>query len=324
MRCFFCDGELEPFEPGATPRRLRLAFDPGLGRLWQVCERCGRWNPVPLEDRWETLEVCERLAREEGRVLLEGEHLSLLAVGDAQLVRVGETLRLEFSDWRYSRRLDEHPIRRPGLIERLFSSLPERSAGGVSFHGVPQFPSTEWILSPFQEHADLLTRLFVSIPLAERCPACRGPLALDPSSFGGLRLTTERSGPAVVATCALCGTTSSVALDDARAALRIALAVVSRKNREPDEITEAARLLDRAGGPEAFMDRLARADLTLGTVEVPERIALSIGLDEEAEAEALEAEWKEAEEVAAIMDGELTEVPGFEEFRRRVLGEDQV
>ncbi len=323
MRCFFCDEELEPFEPGAIPHRLRLAFDPRLGRLWQVCARCARWNPVPLEARWETLEACERLSKQEGRLLLEGEHLSLLAVGDAQLVRVGETLRPEFSDWRYSHRLDAHPLRRPGFFERMLSSLPERSAGGVSFHGVPQFPPAKWIVSPFQEHADLLTTLFLRVPLAEGCPACGIPLALDPSEFGALRLTLERAGPSVVTTCALCGTTSPVPLDDVRATLRVALAIVGRKNRDPTEIVRAAGLLDRAGGPEAFVEDLARDDSTLDAIDSAERIALAIGLDEEAEAEALEAEWKEAEELAAIMDGELTEVPGFEEFRRRVLADEE-
>ena len=42
-----------------------------------------------------------------------------------------------------------------------------------------------------------------------------------------------------------------------------------------------------------------------------------------AETEALEAEWKEAEELASMMDGELTEVPGFEAFRRDVLDQDE-
>jgi len=279
---------------------------------------------VPMDERWETLEACERLARQEGRLLLEGEHLSLLAVGDAQLVRVGETLRPEFSDWRYSRRLDEHPLKRPGLLTRILSSLPERSAGGVSFHGVPLPSPPEWIVSPFQEHADLLTGLFLSVPLAEACPACGVPLAIDPSAFGGLRFSPERSGASVAATCALCGTPSALPLAEVRPTLRVALAIVGRKNREPDEIAGAARLLDGAGGPEAFVDRLARSDAALGAIDTLERIALAIGLDEEAETEALEAEWKEAEELVSIMDGELTDVPGFEDFRRRVLGEEQV
>ncbi len=45
-----------------------------------------------------------------------------------------------------------------------------------------------------------------------------------------------------------------------------------------------------------------------------------MALDEQSEAELLEAEWREAEELAAIVDGELSQVRGFEEFRRRILG----
>jgi hypothetical protein len=49
-------------------------------------------------------------------------------------------------------------------------------------------------------------------------------------------------------------------------------------------------------------------------------VAVGISLDEQTEAEALEAEWRVAEELAGIVDDELTEVPGFDTFRARVLG----
>ena len=307
-------------EPGEPPPGGRTAFDPELGRLWQVCGGCGRWNAVPMEERWETLEACERLATDRGRILLRGERLSLLVAGRAQLVRVGEAPRVAFSEWRYSRRLDAYPTRRPGLFQRLLASLPERSAGGADYHSVPRMPPVEWMTSPFQEQAGLLTELFLHVPFAEACPSCEEPLALEPTDFGRVRLTRERAGASAVATCAFCGETSALRLEAARPALRVALAIVDRRRREPDEVVGAAGLLDRAGGPEAWVDELAREDLALEETEPAERIALAIGLDEQAEAEVLEAEWREAEELAAIMDGELTHVPGFEAFRDRVLG----
>jgi hypothetical protein len=49
---------------------------------------------------------------------------------------------------------------------------------------------------------------------------------------------------------------------------------------------------------------------------------LIISLDELAEVAALEAEWRLAEEMAVIMDGELTRIPGFEAFRRQVMDEE--
>ncbi|HZD04868.1 MAG TPA: hypothetical protein VE173_08115, partial [Longimicrobiales bacterium] len=151
------------------------------------------------------------------------------------------------------------------------------------------------------------------------CPSCGEPLGLEPARFGRLRLVSEGGRPRVVATCAFCGRRSALPLVEVRPALRAALAIVDRKRREPEEIGRAAGLLDEAGGPDGFVQALARDALTLDATEEAERIALAIGLDEQAEAEALEAQWREAEELAAIMDGELTQVPGFEEFRRRVL-----
>src|SRR5688572_21345683 len=40
----------------------KIAFDTRRGRLWVICSRCGQWNLTPLEERWEALEECERLA----------------------------------------------------------------------------------------------------------------------------------------------------------------------------------------------------------------------------------------------------------------------
>jgi len=317
--CFSCDEPLQSFDAGDPSAAVRVAYDPYRGRLWQVCPMCARWNLVPMEDRWETLEECEELVRRRGRIVVRGEHLDLVGAGETQLIRIGEAIRLEFSDWRYSRRLDSHIPGGPGLLTRMILGLPERGAGGVTFHGVPQLPDVEWIVSPFQEHAQMLSALFLRAPLVETCPGCRGPMALEPSAFGRVQLARESSGTAVVATCALCGTTSAVPLSDARPTLRIALALVGRGHRDPGEIAEAVTLLDEARGPRALIDELGRSELSLEEMDTGERIALAIGLDEEAEAEALEAEWRAAEEVAAIMDRELTDVPGFEEFRARVL-----
>jgi hypothetical protein len=81
----------------------------------------------------------------------------------------------------------------------------------------------------------------------------------------------------------------------------------------------AASALDSVGGPRSFLQSILRARPFLGDLDSQERAALIITLDEVAELEALEAEWREAEEMAAIMDGELTQVPGFEAFRRDLL-----
>jgi hypothetical protein len=77
--------------------------------------------------------------------------------------------------------------------------------------------------------------------------------------------------------------------------------------------------IDRGGGPEEYIRSLARRDLQFAALSPRHRLALWLALDEASEAEALEAEWRRGEELAAIVDGELTEVPGFAEFRLRAL-----
>jgi hypothetical protein len=92
---------------------------------------------------------------------------------------------------------------------------------------------------------------------------------------------------------------------------------------EARKVAEASgRGLEQVGGGVALLRGLARLGAPLGDLGREERVALGIALDGEAEAEAMEAEWRRAEEIIAIMDGELTQVEGFQEFRERVLWEE--
>jgi hypothetical protein len=318
MECLYCGSDL------VSPRGRR-AFDPWLGRLWRICPDCHRWNAVALEDRWEALEALERAARDQGRTVLRTDHLDLVAVQDFQVVRVGRAPRPELAVWRYGSLL---PAARLGLIRRIrqfLLGLPSSSFGYNAGHGAGLFPSVaedRWFASPFIEDAGPLTAAFLQLPLAARCPGCDGPLAVAPWSFQALRVVGEAGGPAIAAACAVCGTDVTVSVRDARPALRIGLFVVNRRLRDEVVVTEAARALDRADGPAGLLDTLGREDPTLGDLDPAERLALGFALDEQSEGELLEAEWREAEELAALMDGELTEVPGFDAFRRRVLGGD--
>ena len=160
----------------------------------------------------------------------------------------------------------------------------------------------------------------VGIGFEGKCPSCGGPLALAPWSFPSVRLTEERSGPAVMATCGVCGADVGVSLSAARGALRLGLSIVNRRLRDRALVEAAARTLDRSEGPEGLLVALADEEPSLGELRTRDRLALGFALDEQSEAELLEAEWREAEELAAIVDSELTDVLGFEEFRKRVLG----
>jgi len=315
--CLYCGHELAQIGEDRLPAHERVAFDAWLGRLWQVCPSCRRWNAVPFEDRWPILELCDRTAGK-GRVLLQSEHLSLLQAGSRQLIRIGRPPRVELAVWRYSRLTD--PFARAGGWVARILRLPERPVGGAiggDYHGGVVTVPLAWTASPFLEHGGLLTLLFSSVPLAPECPACHAPFLIEPAAFSDVRLAWERSGVAVIADCALCGRTGAVALREARPALRTALAVVSRKYRSVPRVRSGVEPLDRTGSGEALIARLARRDAALGSLSPRLRLSLWLGLEEWAEVESLEAEWRVAEALASIADSELTDVAGFDEFRRR-------
>jgi hypothetical protein len=321
MQCFYCACDLGATVVEGRSARRRLAYDPWLGRLWRVCPACRRWSAAPLEERWEVLESCERAARRDAKLLLEGEHLCLLQTSAGQLIRVGRPPRAELARWRYSDLLDSF-ARPRGLLARLMN-LPLRPAGGnigADYHGGVATVPLPWTASPFLEDSGILTMLFSAVPLAPRCPASRHPLLIAPHDFAQVRLTRDGGRAMTAAECAVCGTEVAVALAAARPVLRLGLAIVSRSQRAAVNVTRAVLPVDRAGGPEGYIDNLAVRDRTLGMLSPRQRFALWISLDECSEIDVLEAEWRRAEELAAIMDGELTDVPGFQEFRRRATG----
>ena len=104
--CLFCSG---PFARNETleifPVGRRLAFDPGRGRLWVICGWCDRWNLVPLDERWEAVEGCERLFRAT-RLRFSTANIGLAQIPpDLALVRIGAALKPEMAAWRYGRYL---------------------------------------------------------------------------------------------------------------------------------------------------------------------------------------------------------------------------
>ncbi len=318
-RCLYCDRVLASGPPEAPGRGFRLAYDPGKGRLWEVCPSCSRWNLVPMEERWETLEACEEAVRSRGRVVLSTPNLALVDVGEGELLRVGPAPRVEYAVWRYGDRIPRFLGRR-GFLRSLLAGLPDPPVPGYSpYHlrgsGVPP----QWVASPFVERASSLTYLFTHLPLAPACPACGRPLAIRPWDFQRLRLREGDEGLQVESVCALCDEGVHVPLREARPSLRLALALVTESRLPERRVREAAGPLAGEGGSRAFLERLARVSAAVGELAEARRASLLMALDDAAEAEALEAEWRRAEEIAAIVDGELTEVPGFQEFRRRIL-----
>jgi len=114
---------------------VRLAFDAARGRLWVVCAGCGRWNLTPIDERWEAIEICERMFRAT-RVRVTTAEIGLTRLADGtELVRIGAPLRPEFAAWRYGDQFGARRRRRNKYGPRLKScrAAPEGERAFLPF-----------------------------------------------------------------------------------------------------------------------------------------------------------------------------------------------
>src|SRR5574339_465950 len=101
--CLYCQGYLGRNELlSRFPVGKRLAFDSNKGRLWVICRSCA-WNLSPLEERWETIDECERKFRRT-HIRVSTENIGLVELREGvSLIRIGKPLFPEFAAWRYGR-----------------------------------------------------------------------------------------------------------------------------------------------------------------------------------------------------------------------------
>lgn len=104
--CFHCQRDLGRNALIETlPIGRRIAFDEATGRLWVICPSCARWNLVPFESRWETIEAGEKLYRATAQRMSTGEIGLAKTHEGTELVRIGNPLRPEMAAWRYGAQL---------------------------------------------------------------------------------------------------------------------------------------------------------------------------------------------------------------------------
>ncbi len=99
--------------------------------------------------------------------------------------------------------------------------------------------------------------------------------------------------------------------------LRRVLAYQNFAGAREEQVRRATSLIESAGSAPSLAQRVARPGRPLQDIDATQAIALEIAVNEdrerrllELELAALEQRWKEEEEIAAIVDGELTWVPG--------------
>jgi hypothetical protein len=326
--CIFCSadfGRNEAVETFTVGRQL--AFDSWRGRLWAVCQSCARWNLAPIEERWEAVEQAEKLFRD-ARLRIQSENVGLASLADGtRLVRVGAAIPGELAAWRYGtqllRRRRHYLIVTGGAVAGAAALYSGLAAAGVS----------AWA-------AILATRAF-NRRRAQRV-LHRVPPAQDPSGVGavirhwhlaGMDLHSEMAGfglqvrvrnahltrPPRQSRDALRSSDGMLVIrgDHARALLGRAMVLVNRKGATATSLREANRILDDAGSADRVLREAALGGAALGEhagvspelLRGPGALAVEMALNEQSERRALEGElaaleaaWREAEEIAAIAD----------------------
>ena len=323
--CLFCN---QPLGTNAVldafPVGRRLAFDAAKGRLWVVCRKCERWNLSPLDERWEAIEQAEGLYGDTRRRVATAEiGLARLADG-TELVRIGAPLRPEFAAWRYGDQFGRRRTRQLLIAGGGLAAVAGLVAGGAVI-GV-SLASFGWMFGQF------------------------GRLAIHGSEEKVVAKVRTEDGRLLHVrrrhlseSTLLRGSDGTLAIDlryksgqsrfEGPEAMRIASLVVPVVNRfggSRATVAAAVGQIERIGGPERYVEDLARraevATVVRGRrhrfgrkgrigrtglygLTSVDRLGLEMALHEESEQRAmagelalLEAAWRDAEEIAGIAD----------------------
>ena len=346
--CLFCHAQLGANEiVEHFPVGRRLAFDAAKGRLWAVCTHCRNWNLTPLEERWEAIEECERAFRET-RLRVSTDNIGLATLREGlDLVRVGKPLRPEFAAWRYGERLRARRLHATGrtALAAAAGSLT-LAVGGLAVIGVAAV--TEEVFGP-----PLYSRLSGAVERYEyervvaRVRAPDGhPERVRAKHLSRIEFieTPERGGWVlrVVHDHGIVDLKGQQAMQMAGQLL----AVMNAHGGSATSVSDAADLITTTGDAAAFMrktiqlreERWRTGDAFLrgwyGALSLTalERLALEMAVHEDTERvalqgelDALEAAWRDAEEIAEISDNLLIPdaiMQAIVRFRERLTGRE--
>ncbi len=338
-RCLVCHA---PFPPNEEleyfSTSTRVAYDAVRGRLWAVCRSCKRWSLAPIEERWEALEELEKIVKDRARLLSQTDNLALLRAGRLEVVRVGGANLTEEAWWRYGRELTSRREKHRKLTFMGTAAASAAIAGGWATGGITWLGA--WLLwenAPQQvtraarwlrfggsawrgnQHCARCGQIFRSIAYGDR-----RQVILSPGAGTGDALTVTQR-------CPLCGDLGDGGLHlngkEGEYVSRRLLAYHHHAGASEKGVRSATRLIEEAGSPQDLTRILMKQGRRLGDLHRTSAIALEIAANDTVEQHLLELElaeieghWKREEELASIIDGELTPLPLMESFRRKVTG----
>jgi len=326
--CGFCNAA---FDGDGGPSGLgvgrRIAFDEWKGRLWVVCPRCSRWNLTPFDDRLERIEAVARVASQ-GRILASTEQVALIRWEQYDLVRVGKPLRVELATWRYGERLRNRQRERMKVVVPLtVAAIGLGIAANVAAGG--GFGVIVWNIHRAVDgmYLWIVGRRKVTLVEQPICAHCGSLMELRARHVQHARVVPDRHADmAVVLSCPHCKTEGAqLTGSEAVQVLRQGLTYLNIRRGGRRRAEDAAREVDQVGGADQLVRDIARRELTLNSLRPERGLALEMAVDERAEVEELERQWREAEEIADIADGTLGTATEIENELRRLknAGGDQ-
>lgn len=321
-RCLFCHSHFP--ENGRLvhmPRGTVIAYDPALGRLWAVCARCGRWSLAPIEERHAALHELERTVRDEAHEVGGTANITLLSAPPLLLVRVGRAGLAERSAWRYGRELE----RRKGAYEDRRARVAAYTFGAIhSLAGMLGLAdpdvSIDWEDAPVADVMRWRRFGWAAWHGRETCPSCNSTLRALRYDLAWwvypIRGPEGRIGVGVP--CQRCDPWTPDKIyelhgDRAENVLRRLLAYLNISGASARRIDDAVGLIEQAGSASAFTLRATEERQSLWRMGTTGTVGLEIALNEsmerrmlDLEARALEFLWRQEEELARIIDEELT------------------
>jgi hypothetical protein len=304
-----------------VPCGTHVAYDTERGRLWAVCGTCRRWSLAPIEDRESALHELERLARDRGRVVAGTANITLLEAAPLTLVRVGSAGLAERAAWRYGREL----LHRRAAYESRTSRLAAYTLGAMHSVGrvigfADEDFAIDWKDTPVADVMRWRRFGWAAWHGRETCAHCMSTLRAlrydlawwvyplhGPDGRMGVGVPCQRCDPwTPEKVYELHG-------DSGENVLRRLLAYVNVSGASDRRVADAVGAIQEAGTVEAFALRAAEGRRSLWKLGSTGAVGLEIALGETAEsrllelgARAIEFVWKREEELARIIDEELT------------------
>ena len=309
--CMFCNRPLGVNEVVEHfPVGRRLAFDAERGRLWVVCRRCERWNLSPLEERWEAVEMCERLFTAT-RIRVSTENVGLAKHPEGlELVRIGRPMRPEFAAWRYG---DQFGRRRKRAM--IYSAGGAAVIGGIVVGGAVTGIIGAGLLA---QSGNVLNLWVNGRTLAKLRTDDGRVIRLKNVDLLGTRLRSAPDGQGFSLELRKRRKKETFEGAEAERFLGQIVPKMNRRGGKKETVQAAVSEIEHHGHPEDFLSDVVTGDRFQDKAGVPgyvnkmpepTKLALEMALHEEQERRALEGElwrleraWEEAEEIAAIAD----------------------